>query len=191
MTNLEPRLSDLVTVKEFVNKRTGLPIAAGILTIIAACACLIVGIIGLIVFVLSQADQLLIQGVIAVLAFAFGLRSGIMSLKRRHFAMSARATVNPIQVSSLDGFNGDVWVQNMTPTTFEIHIDMERAPNTLNYAFGWYSPVSSAAASQSSTSEAFSIQVQPAQSIYVCFELEKIASTINSANFQLQIVSVD
>lgn len=89
MTNPEPRLGELVTAKEFVNKRTALPIAAGILAIIAACACLIVGIIGLIVFVLSLTRQLLIQGVIAVLAFAFGLTSGIMSLKRRHFAMTA------------------------------------------------------------------------------------------------------
>jgi hypothetical protein len=89
MTNSEPRLGELVTAKEFVNKRTSLPIAAGILTIIAACACLIVGIIGLIVFALSLIPQLLIQGVIAVLAFAFGLTSGIMSLKRKHFAMTA------------------------------------------------------------------------------------------------------
>ncbi|MGA9388097.1 MAG: hypothetical protein WBV70_04645 [Candidatus Bathyarchaeia archaeon] len=78
-----------MTVKEFPNKRTSLPIVAGILTIIAACACLIAGIIGLIVFALSLLPQLLIQGAIAVLAFAFGLTSGIMSLKRRHFAMTA------------------------------------------------------------------------------------------------------
>jgi hypothetical protein len=88
-SNPEPKLGEIVTANEFANKRTSLPTVAGILTIIAACACLIVGIIGLIVFALSLAAQLLIQGGIAALAFAFGLASGIMSLKRRHFAMTA------------------------------------------------------------------------------------------------------
>ena len=69
-------------------RRTSFPIAAGILAIIAACACIITGVIGLILSAVSGIAQFLVQGVIAVLAFAFGLTSGIMSLKRSYFVIT-------------------------------------------------------------------------------------------------------
>lgn len=75
-------------IEELPRKKTRLPIAAGILTIVAACACIITGVIGLIFSAVSGIAQFLIQGVIAVLAFAFGLTSGIMSLKRSYFVIT-------------------------------------------------------------------------------------------------------
>jgi hypothetical protein len=77
-----------VAMSKQTQSRTGFPIAAGILTIISACTCIVTGIIGLILFAMSSISQFLAQGVIAVFAFAFGLASGIMSLKRRYFAMA-------------------------------------------------------------------------------------------------------
>jgi len=85
-----------------LRKRTGLPIAGGILTIIAACVSIIGGVIGMAAFIsfLSWSYyyyyrpiyQVLFMGVFGILAFALGLTGGIFSLKRRHFALSIIGT---------------------------------------------------------------------------------------------------
>jgi hypothetical protein len=92
------------SVPSLSRKQTGFPMAAGILTIIAACICAIVGIFGTVAFVGSiQAPvryvsfsvyfytanyQLLFVGIFGILAFAFGWTGGIFSIKGEHFALS-------------------------------------------------------------------------------------------------------
>ena len=79
---------------------TGFPIAAGILTIIAACASAVAGIIGMTAFEgsivtvsfvspsFSANYPLLYVGMFGILGFSFGLTGGIFSLKREYFAFS-------------------------------------------------------------------------------------------------------
>jgi hypothetical protein len=81
-------------------QETGFPVAAGILTIIAACASAVAGIIGMIAFEgsivtvsfvsssFSANYPLLYVGMFGVLGFSFGLMGGIFSLKREYFALS-------------------------------------------------------------------------------------------------------
>ena len=81
-------------------QETGFPAAAGILTIVAACASAVTGIIGMIAFEGSivtvsfvsssfSANYLLFYvGIFGVLGFSFGLTGGIFSLKRKYFALS-------------------------------------------------------------------------------------------------------
>jgi hypothetical protein len=82
-------------------KDTGFPIAAGILTMIAASISAIVGLIGMASFIgsisyssfpitayVAPYYQLLFVGIFSILALAFGLTGGIFSLKRKYFAFS-------------------------------------------------------------------------------------------------------
>jgi len=81
-------------------KRSGFPITSGILTIIAACITIIIGIIGILVFAVDFNNyyyygplyQWVIIGIFGILGFAFGLTGGIYSLKRKHFAISVVGT---------------------------------------------------------------------------------------------------
>jgi hypothetical protein len=65
-------------------ERTGFPIAAGILTIIASSLAALIGIL------LFGAVGLLwvFTGIFGIFVFAFGLTGGIFSLLRRHFVLS-------------------------------------------------------------------------------------------------------
>jgi len=80
----------------FAKKRSGIQIAAGVLTIISACISISVGLIGLVPFVLffgtsllyGSISNLLVMGIFCVFAFAFGLMSGIFTLRRTHFKLS-------------------------------------------------------------------------------------------------------
>ena len=79
-----------------IKKRTGFPIAAGVLTIIASCICLIVAVPSLVgvavyswrFFSSTYPILLLVSGVLGVLAFALGLASGIFSFKRMRFGLT-------------------------------------------------------------------------------------------------------
>lgn len=64
-------------------KRTGFPIAAGILTILAACVSFIIGFL----FGFTGIIAFLILGILDILAFAFGLTGGMFSLERTHFPL--------------------------------------------------------------------------------------------------------
>jgi hypothetical protein len=65
-------------------KRSGFPIAAGILTLIASCIAVIIGFIAL----FSDSTAFVVTGVFCFLAFAFGLTGGILTLKRRIFPLA-------------------------------------------------------------------------------------------------------
>jgi hypothetical protein len=80
-------------------QETGFPVAAGILTIIAACVSAVAGIIGMIAFegsIVTVSFQssfstnypLLYVGIFGILGFSFGLTGAIFSLKRKYFALS-------------------------------------------------------------------------------------------------------
>lgn len=80
-------------------KKTALPIAAGIMTILAACICFVIGGIslGAYVFFSIQSSHILltydikvvlVTGTFGILGFGSGLASGIWLLRRRHFMMS-------------------------------------------------------------------------------------------------------
>jgi hypothetical protein len=102
-----------------VRKRSGFPIAGGVLTIIAGCIAIIYGILGTLSFIISFSLRFtgsvsiygyLIMGILGLLAFALGLTGGIFALKRRHFPLSMAAVcvvlvsgVSTIVVISLQG----------------------------------------------------------------------------------------
>jgi hypothetical protein len=102
-----------------VRKRSGFPIAGGVLTIIAGCLAIIYGILGTLSFIISFGQRFpgsvplvgyLIMGILGLLAFALGLTSGIFALKRRRFALSIAGTcigllsgVSTIVIISLQG----------------------------------------------------------------------------------------
>jgi hypothetical protein len=65
-------------------KRTGYPIAAGILTIIASCLTLYFGIR----FFRAVGLFWVLMGIFGILAFAFGLTAGIFSIRRRRYGLS-------------------------------------------------------------------------------------------------------
>ncbi len=82
---------------KIVRKRSGFPIAGGILTIIASCIAIFYGILGTLSFAISFNQRFpgsvpivgfLIMGVLGILAFALGLTSGIFALRRKRFALS-------------------------------------------------------------------------------------------------------
>jgi hypothetical protein len=81
-------------LREMPRKKTAFPIVAGILTIIAACVFVPVGTLFMGAYVWyaiqghSEGIEVLITGLFGILGFAFGLTSGILSLKRRYFGMS-------------------------------------------------------------------------------------------------------
>lgn len=79
--------------------KTGFPIAAGIMTIIAACICAFIGVMNLFssmwgylyinehYYPINDIHKF-VAGVFGVLAFIFGLASGKMSLRRKHLGLS-------------------------------------------------------------------------------------------------------
>jgi ribosomal protein L40E len=84
-------------------KRSAFPTAAGILAIIAACIIIIFGIIYMAEFVSGRTEyqnyypydyytvnppEYFVAGLFGLLGFAFGLTAGIITLKRRLFAMA-------------------------------------------------------------------------------------------------------
>jgi len=93
-------------VRDILRRKTGFPIAAGILTILAACIFVPIGalFIGAYVWYSIQGHpegiEVVITGLFSILGFAFGLASGILSLKRKHFAVS----IAGVSVIILSGF---------------------------------------------------------------------------------------
>lgn len=93
-------------------KRTGFPIAAGILIVIASCVATFVGILGFIAFAFSVGQytyyyfeyyQYVLDvfiGMFSAIGCAFGLTAGILSIKRRHFVLSIVGT----SLVTLSGF---------------------------------------------------------------------------------------
>lgn len=81
-------------VRDISRKKTGFPITAGILTILAACICSFVGVLFMGAYVwysvqvFHEGLEVFITGFFGILGFAFGLASGILSLRRKHFALS-------------------------------------------------------------------------------------------------------
>jgi hypothetical protein len=77
-------------------KRSGFQIAAGVLTIIGACISISIGLLWLVAFAMyfrtypfyTPTSYFLATGIFNVFAFAFGLMSGIFTLRRKHFALS-------------------------------------------------------------------------------------------------------
>lgn len=91
------------TVQLPLGGKTGFPITAGILTIIASCMSIIIGIAGVIAFANSFSYYYynyyyryyygpdygwLFLAIFDILAFAFGLTGGILSIRRRQFTLS-------------------------------------------------------------------------------------------------------
>lgn len=75
-------------------KKSGFPVVAGILTIFAACLSSFVGVLfmGAYIWYSIQGSRegigVFLTGFIGILGFAFGLASGITSLRRRYFGLS-------------------------------------------------------------------------------------------------------
>jgi hypothetical protein len=85
------------SVSSLTSRKTGFPIAAGILTIIASSITVLTAIVVLVgavqLFSYSYFQAGYIAGILSVsawnvLAFGFGLTGGIFSLRRKHFALS-------------------------------------------------------------------------------------------------------
>lgn len=78
-----------------LTKRSNFLIAAGILTIFAACYCFVVGFIEIILsaawssFGIHINYELLMRGMLGIAAFVFGLTAGILVLKRRFLPIVA------------------------------------------------------------------------------------------------------
>lgn len=73
-------------------KKSGYPTAAGVLIIIAACICIFLGILYMWVYIAGDYSyyyghehhsEYFFAGIFGLLGFAFGLTSGILTLKRR------------------------------------------------------------------------------------------------------------
>jgi hypothetical protein len=87
-------------VRDTSHKKTGFPIAGGILTILDSCMCAFIGGIGLLAlaseymrgmpfyYYTGYEVSMFVIAFFGIMGFAFGLASGIMSLRRRHFALS-------------------------------------------------------------------------------------------------------
>jgi hypothetical protein len=81
-------------VREISRSKTGFPIAAGIMTILAACIFVPIGALFLGAYVWYSIQgfhdglEVLVTGFFSILGFAFGLASGILSLKRKYFAVA-------------------------------------------------------------------------------------------------------
>ena len=83
-------------------KSSNLPLAGGILTIIDACLCLFIGIVGVLRYAWSFYNYpwLLFLGLTAFLGFAFGLVGGIAALKRKLYEIALLG----VSVIMLSGF---------------------------------------------------------------------------------------
>lgn len=75
-------------------KRSGFPVAAGVLTIIGACVAAISGILGLIGFYATMSSyyyyhqyEWLVMGIFGILGCALGLTGGIFTLMRKRFVL--------------------------------------------------------------------------------------------------------
>jgi len=82
------------TLRQPLPKRTGFPIAGGILLIITSCMSILFGILGLnasLQYPRSHSVSLYI-GIFGILGFSVGLSGGIASLKRKVFALSILGT---------------------------------------------------------------------------------------------------
>jgi hypothetical protein len=83
-------------LKEITYKKTAFPIAAGIMTILAACISVPIGVLFLGVYIQQSIYwgfrgydlELFVIGFVSILGFAFGLASGITSIKRKHFGLA-------------------------------------------------------------------------------------------------------
>jgi len=80
-------------IEEISLKRTGFPIAGGILAIIGACISIFLGVGGIIIswhryFYEGIGYPFLFLGLVGVLAFVFGAIGGITALKRKDFVLS-------------------------------------------------------------------------------------------------------
>lgn len=80
----------------FKSEKSGYPTAAGVLTIIAACICLFLGILYMYAYVEGEYSyyygrvhppEYFLTGIFGLLGFAFGLTGGILALKRRVFPL--------------------------------------------------------------------------------------------------------
>jgi len=83
-------------------KSSNLPLTGGILTIIDACLCLFIGIVGVLRYAGSFYNYpwLLFLGLTAFLGFAFGLVGGIAALKRKLYEIALLG----VSVIMLSGF---------------------------------------------------------------------------------------
>jgi len=95
-----------------------LPATAGVLTIIASCTSLLLGIFG----VISNYAYFEYVGVFGILSFAFGLAAGILTLKRKIFVFSilgiSLQIVSGILFSS--PYDSSVWEIGLAITTLSI-----------------------------------------------------------------------
>jgi len=75
-------------------KKSGYPTAAGVLTIIAACICIFLGILYMYAYIEGwdyyrvHPPEYFLAGIFGLLGFAFGLTGGILALKRRVFPLA-------------------------------------------------------------------------------------------------------
>lgn len=82
-------------LKELPIRKTGFPIAGGILEIIASCASVVIGIVYMAAFLSGSWSywpvvrwNFLFAGLFGIVAFAVGLTGGIISLRREHFVLA-------------------------------------------------------------------------------------------------------
>ena len=94
------------------HKRSGFLTAAGVLAIVAACMCFIIGIIGILLFIQGEytygpyGEHIhrpghLLAGLFGFFAFSFGLTSGILILKRKIFSLVMIGLTSMIAASIL------------------------------------------------------------------------------------------
>ena len=114
-----PHLCGCGLIKEIRSTETSFPTAGGILATIAACISVFLGIIGIASFVssigypwYSPDHWTLFIGVTGFFAFAFGLTAGIMSLKRKNWALTMAGAC----LTMLSGFTTIPAFGTMFPT---------------------------------------------------------------------------
>jgi hypothetical protein len=94
-------------------RRSGFPVAAGVLAIIASCLCLVWGVPATISASVSVGNHylgypyylaLLGSGMLGIAAFALGLTASIVTLKRQHFGIAITGQSIVIASSIVVGF---------------------------------------------------------------------------------------
>ena len=71
--------------------RSGFITSAGVLTIVGSCLALVIGLLGLVVSGYAyeyDTASYAVMGIFGILAFAFGLTAGILTLKRKVFPLA-------------------------------------------------------------------------------------------------------